>query len=167
MEESKKSSKKDSTESSEFKKSTSPQAEFESATFTSTKFDTTDETDPKIETNLSSDFQSDLMTNTPIINEDYVVRDKENNTIRELGFQEKISLPKDFKPEDVRLHIFTDGFTICCDNQQPESTQVQTSSYHQMKYTRMFDRPIRDVYMEVGLGVVLVIGEFDDFDYIH
>ncbi|WUR03639.1 putative SP-containing membrane protein [Vairimorpha necatrix] len=148
--------------SSEFKDGSSLDVGVGSAAFSSTAYDTTDITEPLKETNSSSfsDVEgTNALTNT------YVIRDKFDNPVRELAFQEKFGLPVDFTAQDVRLYVFSDGFTVCCANQEPESSNIQTNSFHQLKYTRMFDRPIREVYMEVVEGTVLVVGEFADYDY--
>ncbi|EEQ83062.1 hypothetical protein NCER_100151 [Vairimorpha ceranae BRL01] len=169
--------------SSELKESTSTAANIGSATFSSTTYDTTDYTNdptftdpsvitlpieeemPSIDRPSTMEFDPQILEPTTTAYEENVILDRNANPVRELGFQEKIALPNDFSPNDVKLQVETDGFTVFCDKEQPSDSKVQTSSYHQMKYSRMFDRPIREVYMEVIEGKILVVGEFADYDY--
>ncbi|EQB61956.1 spore wall protein 8 [Vairimorpha apis BRL 01] len=91
--------------------------------------------------------------------------DLDNNTVNELGFREKIPLSADFKPTDLQLEVFENGFSISCGNVHTRNDEIKTASAHQMRYSRFFDRPIRDVEFEGGEGIVFVYGDFADYPY--
>lgn len=93
------------------------------------------------------------------------ILDLDNNTVNELGFREKIPLSADFKPSDLQLEVFENGFSISCGNIHTRNDEVKTASAHQMRYSRFFDRPIRDVEIEGGEGMVSVYGDFADYQY--
>ncbi|KAK6089305.1 hypothetical protein P3W45_001713 [Vairimorpha bombi] len=94
-----------------------------------------------------------------------VILDREETPVKELGFEENIILPRDFESTDVKLMIDKNGFCLFSDKENPRDSETKTASYHQMKYTRIFDRPIRNVDMEYVQGRIVIYGEFDDYDY--
>lgn len=115
--------------------------------------------DPSITTNTSNP-PIQIVTPTDSFS---TLRDEGHNTILEAGFEERIMISNDFKPNEIEIKIESNSFTVSGRKDvkpDPKSTTITTHSFF---YIREFNRPIRNVEMEVGTGVAKVYGEFADF----
>ncbi|KAF9763924.1 hypothetical protein NGRA_0962 [Nosema granulosis] len=115
-----------------------------------------------------SEAVSDIVNKEMLLTEESsytAIYDEYQNTIKELGFEEKIKISQDFKPDQIKIKVDEKKFTVFGKVEQPIEEKSTTFSTHTFGYVREFNRPIRNVEMEVGSGVVNVYGEFADCDY--
>nr|AEM23899.1 spore wall protein 8 [Nosema antheraeae] len=88
--------------------------------------------------------------------------DEFQNTIIECGFEDKIRFSNDFQPKDIKIRKEDKKYVVYGRMQQPTQDKSTTISYHSFEYVREFNRPIKNVEIEVGRGIASVYGEFGD-----
>lgn len=103
------------------------------------------------------------MSDDRTISESYtaIYSEDQDKTV-ELGFEEKIKISEDFSPEDVKMKVDDHSFLVYGKKEDAINKESNTYSSHTFGYKREFDRKIRNVEMEVGVGAVSIYGEFED-----
>ncbi|EOB12175.1 putative spore wall protein 8 [Nosema bombycis CQ1] len=116
------------------------------------------------DTLASSTIQSlEAPINPPIPEDSFsTLYDEFQNTIVECGFEDKIRFSNDFQPKDIKIRKEDRKYVVYGRMQQPTQDKSTTISYHSFEYIREFNRPIKNVEIEVGKGIASVYGEFGD-----
>lgn len=89
------------------------------------------------------------------------IYDKDQNTSKELGFEEKIKISEDFNPEDIKIKVEERSFFVFAKKEDAINDESKTISTHTFGYKREFDRKIKNVEMEAVVGAVSIYGEFE------